>query len=101
MQTLHPKLATLDAVDVPSGRIYTIRDIAEDPHYRARDMIVPVTTAEGLTVDVPGVVPKLSRTPGAIARRAPRLGEDTEAVLREVGVSAEQIAALRARGVLA
>ncbi len=100
-RTVAEALATLDAVDVPSGRIYTIRDIAEDPHYRARDMIVPVTTAEGLTVDVPGVVPKLSRTPGAIARRAPRLGEDTEAVLREVGVSAEQIAALRARGVLA
>jgi formyl-CoA transferase len=63
------------------GRIYTAQDIAEDPHYRAREMIVPVTTHDGLRVEVPGIVPKLSRTPGAIQRRGPLLGEDTEAVL--------------------
>ena len=51
-------------------------------------------------VEVPGVVPKLSATPGGITRRAPTLGEDTEAVLREVGVTAEQLAQLRARGVV-
>ena len=93
-------LATLDAADVPAGRIYTVKDIADDPHYRARDMIVAVTTADGLTVDTPGIVPKLSATPGAITRRAPTLGEDTESVLRDVGVTAEQVALLRARGVI-
>ncbi len=93
-------LATLDAADVPGGRIYTVKDIAEDPHYRARDMIVPVTSADGLTVETPGIVPKLSATPGAIARRAPTLGEDTDTVLREIGVPAEQLAMLRQRGVL-
>jgi formyl-CoA transferase len=93
-------LSMLDDADVPGGRIYTVKDIAEDPHYRARDMIVPVTSADGLTMDTPGIVPKLSLTPGAITRRAPTLGEDTTAVLREVGVTAEQIAALRARGVI-
>jgi len=72
---------TLQAARVPVGRIYTAHDIAEDPHYRARDMVLPVTTHDGLTVEVPGIVPKLSRTPGAIKRRAPTLGEDTEAVL--------------------
>ena len=77
-------LAALNAAQVPAGRIYTARDIAEDPHYRARGMIDEVTTAEGLRVDVPGIVPKLSATPGAIRRRAPTLGEDTEAVLREL-----------------
>jgi formyl-CoA transferase len=45
-------------------------------------------------------VPKLSATPGRITRRAPTLGEDTSAVLREIGISPEQEAALRARGVL-
>jgi formyl-CoA transferase len=71
----------LNAVSVPVGRIYSARDIAEDPHYQARAMIVPVTTHDGLTVQVPGVIPKLSATPGLITRRAPTLGEDTERVL--------------------
>ena len=74
-------LAVLNAASVPVGRIYTAADIAADLHFQARDMILPVTTPDGLTVQVPGIVPKLSRTPGAITRRAPDLGEDTEAVL--------------------
>ena len=93
-------LTMLDAADVPGGRIFTVKEIAEDPHYRAREMIVSVTTADGLTVDTPGVVPKLSMTPGAVVRRAPTLGQDTDAVLAEIGVTMEQLAALRARGVV-
>ena len=93
-------LAMLDAADVPGGRIYTVKDIAEDPHYRAREMIVSVTSADGLTVETPGIVPKLSLTPGAISRRAPTLGEDTDSVLRQIGVTADQVAALRAAGVI-
>ena len=92
-------LTMLDAADVPGGRIYTVKDIAEDPHYRAREMVVPVTTEDGLTIETPGVVPKLSRTPGAITRRAPTLGEDTASVLRDIGVTTEQLAELRRRGV--
>ena len=92
-------LAALNDAQVPAGRIYTARDIADDPHYRARGMIERVTTADGLTLDVPGVVPKLSATPGAITRHAPALGENTEAVLREIGITAQQLAALRQRGI--
>ncbi|MGA0611379.1 CaiB/BaiF CoA transferase family protein [Caldimonas sp. KR1-144] len=65
----------LSAAQVPVGRIYTARDIAEDPHFRARQMIQRVVTADGLALDVPGIVPKLSATPGAIRTLAPRLGE--------------------------
>ncbi|RRS03336.1 CoA transferase [Aquabacterium soli] len=72
---------TLNAVSVPVGRIYSAKDIAEDPHYRAREMVLPVTTHDGLTVEVPGIIPKLSRTPGGITRRGPLLGEDTDEVL--------------------
>lgn len=75
-------LEVLNAAAVPAGRIYTAKDIAEDPHYRERAMIQRVTTVDGLPLDVPGIVPKLSLTPGAITRRAPALGEDTDAVLR-------------------
>jgi formyl-CoA transferase len=80
-RTVAEVLQALNAAAVPAGRIYTAKDIADDPHYRARGMIERVTTAEGLALDVPGIVPKLSLTPGAITRRAPRLGEDTEQVL--------------------
>ena len=91
-------LDALTAAKVPAGRIYSAKDIAEDPHYRARGMIERITSHDGLELDVPGICPKLSRTPGAITRRAPALGEDTEAVLREFGVTPEQFAALKARG---
>lgn len=74
-------VAALQAVSVPVGRIYTVRDIAADPHYRARRMIERIVTADGLALDVPGVVPRLSATPGGIRTLAPRLGEHTEAVL--------------------
>ena len=73
-------LEALNAAAVPAGRIYTAKDIAEDPHYRARGMIQQVITADGLSVEVPGIVPKLSLTPGAITRRAPQLDEDGAAV---------------------
>jgi formyl-CoA transferase len=71
-------VAALQAASVPVGRIYTVKDIAEDPHYRARQMIERVTSADGLEVEVPGVVPKLSATPGTIRHRAPALGEHQE-----------------------
>jgi formyl-CoA transferase len=93
-------LAALNAANVPAGRIYTAKDIADDPHYRARGMLQPVTTADGLTLDVPGIVPKLSATPGGLHRRAPTLGEDTDTVLRELGVTREQLQALRQRGLV-
>jgi len=79
--TVAEALDRLNQAAVPAGRIYTARDIADDPHYRARGMIERIVTAAGLELEVPGIVPKLSLTPGAIARRAPTLGEDTEAVL--------------------
>jgi formyl-CoA transferase len=94
-------LQTLNAAHVPAGKVYTARDIAEDPHYRARQMIVPQQTRDGYTVDVPGVVPKLSATPGSLRTSAPHLGDDTDAVLREMGLSDAQIATLRGKGVVA
>jgi len=94
-------LDTLGLARVPAGKVYTARDIAEDPHYRARDMILKQPTRDGYDVEVPGIVPKLMGTPGGIRSAAPHLGGDTDAVLREVGLTEEQIAALRARGVVA
>ncbi|SCB16057.1 CaiB/BaiF CoA transferase family protein [Cupriavidus alkaliphilus] len=100
-QTVESALAVLRDAQVPSGRIYTVKDIAEDPHYRARGVIESVTSAAGLTVEVPGVVPKLSASPGAIHDRAPALGEHTDAVLKQAGFDDAAIADLRARKVIA
>lgn len=100
-RTVAEALRVMDAAGVPAGRIYTIADIAGDPHYAARGMLQALDTGDGATMLVPGIVPKLSRTPGGQHRLAPALGQDTEAVLREVGVTPDQIAALRARGVIA
>jgi formyl-CoA transferase len=99
-RTVDEVLSVLEASSVPSGRIYTVADIAADPHYAARGMLQKITLEDGDTLTVPGIIPKLSRTPGAHARNAPALGQDTDDVLSEVGLSSEQIAALKARGVL-
>jgi formyl-CoA transferase len=94
-------LEALDAAAVPAGRIYTVADIAADPHYQARGMIDSVTLADGFPLAVPGVVPRLSRTPGGHRRNAPALGQDSDAVLREIGLTEAQISALRERGIVA
>ncbi|MBA2964856.1 MULTISPECIES: CaiB/BaiF CoA transferase family protein [Ramlibacter] len=99
--TVTEVLAALDEVKVPAGRIYTVADIAADPHYRARGMVDEVQMDDGSTLAVPGIVPKLSLTPGGHRRNAPSLGQDTDAVLREVGLTDAQIAALKQRGVVA
>ena len=93
-------LTAMTKAKVPAGRIYSAKDIAEDPHYGARGMIEQVVSRDGLTVKVPGVVPKLSETPGSIRSTAPRLGEDTESVLQRLGYSAEEIAAFRTEKVI-
>jgi formyl-CoA transferase len=100
-RTVAQVLDILGAAKVPAGKVYTARDIAEDPHYRARDMILTQRTREGYEVEVPGVVPKLMGTPGSVRSAAPRLGEDTDAVLRELGLTETQIAALREMKVVA
>ena len=98
-RTVDEVLAALDHAEVPAGRIYTIADIAADPHYHARGMIQALPMADGSVLSVPGIVPKLSRTPGVHRRNAPALGQGTDAILNELGLTSAQIAALKARGI--
>lgn len=99
--TVTDVLAQMGAASVPAGRIYDIADIAEDPHYRARDMILQQRTRQGFDVAVPGIVPKLLSTPGAIRSPAPLLGEHTRDILSGLGFTAEQQDQLKAEGVIA
>jgi formyl-CoA transferase len=92
-------LQLLDAVAVPAGKIYTVADIANDPHYKARGNIESIRMRDGTVIDVPGVIPKLSRTPGSIKTLAPDIGENTDAILRDMGLTDDQVASLKARGI--
>ncbi|MCX5591228.1 CaiB/BaiF CoA transferase family protein [Alcaligenes endophyticus] len=99
----HPDeiLHAMHAAQVPAGRIYSVRDIAEDPHYRARQAIATVTAASGLEVEMPNIMPLLSDTPGAIQSRAPLLGEHTISTLQAAGVDASVIEQLQEKGIIA
>jgi formyl-CoA transferase len=93
-------LAAMEQAEVPAGRIYSAADIAADPHYAARGMIEQIVAGDREPLKVPGIVPKLSATPGAIRSAAPALGAHTDEVLRAAGYSAAEIAALRESKVL-
>ena len=99
-RTVAQVLEQLDAASVPAGRIYTVADIAADPHYQARDMILQTVMADGSTLALPGIVPKLSRTPGSHRRNAPEIGQDTDAVLQDIGLTAAQIKTLKDKGIV-
>ncbi|MFN2643401.1 MAG: CaiB/BaiF CoA transferase family protein [Burkholderiales bacterium] len=93
-------LAAMEAAEVPAGRIYSAADIAADPHFAARGMIERITAADGEPLAVPGIVPKLSATPGAIRANAPTLGEHTDEVLCEAGYGEAEIARLREAAII-
>ena len=93
-------LDVLESAHVPVGYPYTAKDIVADPHYLAREMIETIRLGDGESLKVPGVLPKLSRTPGRIEGGGPALGQHTQAVLDELGIDRETQAKMRERGVI-
>jgi formyl-CoA transferase len=100
LHDLEQVLAALKAADVPHGKIYTATDIVADPQYLAREMIRQMTLPDGTPMKFPGVVPKLSDTPGDIDWIGPALGEHTDSVLRTLGYADTDIARMRAAGTI-
>ncbi|WP_273810044.1 MULTISPECIES: CaiB/BaiF CoA transferase family protein [unclassified Pseudomonas] len=93
-------LEILEGAEVPAGRIYSAADIVADPHYQAREMLLDTTLPDGATLKMPGIVPKLSATPGQVNWQGPTLGEHTDGLLAELGLSEADIQRLRKGGVV-
>jgi crotonobetainyl-CoA:carnitine CoA-transferase CaiB-like acyl-CoA transferase len=100
-QKIDDVLAVLDAAEVPAGRIYSVADIVSDPHYRARDMILPSELPDGTAIKMPGIVPKLSETPGQVRWMGPALGQHGPELLATLGYAADEIARLTGQGKVA
>ena len=98
--SLAEALTALHEARVPAGKVFTIKDIVQDTHYQARDMLRTIRLNDGSELQVPGVVPKLSATPGDFEGGGPDLGQHTEAVLASIGVDAAQMNDLRQKGVI-
>ena len=93
-------LQALEQAEVPAGRIYNVADIVADPHYQAREMILDAQLPGGTHVKMPGIVPKLSETPGSVNWQGPALGQHTDSVLGDLGMTAADIAQLKTDGVV-
>lgn len=91
----------LDEASVPASRIYSIKDIMHDEHYKARDMIQEIELDDGLKLVTPGIVPKLSETPGKVEWNGPKLGEHNEEIYKEfLDFSYSDFKKLREEGVI-
>lgn len=85
---------------VPAGRVYDVEDIFNDPHYKAREMLIEGELEDGTAVTLPGILPKMSMTPGSVKRKAPTLGEDTDEILSTLGFESAELEELRKKGVI-
>ncbi len=98
-QTVDAALATLRAADVPVSKIFSVRDMLQDPQFLARNMFEQHQFADGTPVKLPAVTPKMSATPGGTRWMGPQLGEHNHAILQSLGYSDAEIQALREQGV--
>ena len=99
-QPLEEVLAVLARAEVPASRIYSAEDMFRDPQFLAREMFLSARLPDGKPFRMPGIVPKLSATPGSADWVGPELGEHTDALLAELGYDSEGIAALRREGAI-
>jgi crotonobetainyl-CoA:carnitine CoA-transferase CaiB-like acyl-CoA transferase len=100
-RTVEEVVTALNRAGIPSGPVYSIPEIIKDKHIRQREMLVELEHPGGGTFLVPGLVPKLSETPGRIDQRAPVCGEHNREVYGDLlGRNSEEIAALAAGGVI-
>ncbi|MCS0542943.1 CoA transferase, partial [Aeromonas veronii] len=93
-------LDILNQHGIPAGTFYNAEDIVNDPHYQARDMILEMEHEDIGKMKVPGIVPKLSKTPGQVKWLGPKIGEHNMEVLKEIGLTDEMIQEMEKKGVI-
>lgn len=98
--SLEDVLQALHESRIPAGKIYDVADIVNDPHYKERQMLLQGELEDGTPVILPGIVPKLSATPGEVRRRAPTLGQDTASVLTALGIDEQMQQQWRKQGII-
>ena len=98
--SLEGVLQALHESRIPAGKIYDVADIVNDPHYKEREMLLHGELEDGTPVILPGIVPKLSATPGEVRRRAPTLGQDTANVLAALGIDEQTQQQWREQGII-
>ena len=99
-RTLNEALAAFGEAGVTAAPVYNVAQFLRDPHVIKREVVVDLPDADAGRFPMHNVVPRLSRTPGSFRRPAPALGEHNDELLRESGLSPEEVAALRERGVI-
>ncbi|WXL27086.1 CaiB/BaiF CoA-transferase family protein [Ectopseudomonas mendocina] len=93
-------MTTLQQAEVPASRIYSVEDMFSDPQFLARDMLLSSKLPDGKPFKMPGIVPKLSDTPGEVEWIGPELGEHNNSILSQLGYSPEQISQLKNSGAI-
>ncbi|MFO7705787.1 MAG: CaiB/BaiF CoA-transferase family protein [Halopseudomonas sp.] len=93
-------LAALHQAEVPASRIYSVADMFSDPQFLARDMFITGQLPDGKQFKMPGIVPKLSASPGSSEWTGPALGEHTDELLKQLGYNAEELTRLRTEGAI-
>ena len=94
-------LTTMHEAGVPAGKVYTAKDMMEDPQFAARENIVWVEDPEIGPIPMQNVVPRLSETPGAVRSTGPALGQHNAEIYGDLlGISPEEQASLQERGVI-
>ena len=90
----------LNQAEVPASRIYSAEDMLGDPQYLAREMFLKAQLPDGKDFKMPGIVPKLSDTPGSCEWVGPELGEHNAVVLQSLGYDSDAVARLRKDGAI-
>lgn len=93
-------LEKLNNAKIPAGKIYDAEDIFNDEHFRQREMLIQGELEDGTPITLPGIVPKLSKTPGLVTSKAPQLGQDNEEIYTKLGLSLQEIENFKAKGVI-
>jgi len=99
-QDIDGALAVLERAQVPASRVFSVADMFADPQFAARGLIEQHALSDGTALRVPGIVPKMSQTPGQTRWLGPTLGQHTDEILAALGLAPSEVEELRSSGAI-